>query len=69
MGGLSRTCTFLIILETCSTVYLNKSRSIHSPGLHLLALAPVLPWLAAGLACEAHQRMDEHSRTNLSPFC
>ena len=67
MGGLPSTCTFLIILETCTTLYLNKSRSIHSPGLHPLALAAALPQLAVGLSCEAAQGTDEHSRTNVSP--
>lgn len=42
---------------------------MHSPGLHLLAPAPMLPWLAAGLSCKADQGTDEHSRTNISSSC
>lgn len=69
MWGLPLTCTFLIMLETYITLYLNKSRSIGSPGLHPLAVTSALPQQAMGPSCKADLRTDEHSRMNLSPFC
>lgn len=69
MWGLPLTCTFLIILETYITLYLNKSRSVDSPGLHPLALTPALPQQAMRPSCKVDLRSDEHSRMNLSPFC
>lgn len=55
-------------LETYITLHLNKSRSIHSPGLHPLALTPAVPQQAMGPSCKADLRTDEHWM-NLSLFC